>query len=255
MRKRTVTSLAAISEHCKGLKKTPIKRGTDTMSARSVRLLGAISILFGFGLGWYGDWLHQTGPLPPEEIRLDIWCMVLGAFLVAGGWGMLWLINLRLTVPQPARVTEGAMAYDEFLFDGGTRHFALSEEDISVSGRGCNLTLLLKGLEPKYRTIRRRTTGFNIGLFFLCFGPLLAAICLSFGLEMSLAVSFAAVSSLFGLLMLVCTFREVTFALFKTTAGTDAFSIARAGPDCERFDPFVEEISQQIRKAKLESGE
>ena len=53
------------------------------------------------------------------------------------------------------------MEYKDFVFAGvGKRHFTLSEDSIAVTGKRLNVTLLLKGLEPKYQTVRRRVSFF-----------------------------------------------------------------------------------------------
>jgi hypothetical protein len=74
-----------------------------------------------------------------------------------------------------------AMEYREFVFAGmGKRHFTLSEDSISI-GRTrtrSNVTLLLKGLEAEYRTVRQRSPAFVVGLIALFVG----LACFVFGL-------------------------------------------------------------------------
>lgn len=63
------------------------------------------------------------------------------------------------------------MEYNGFIFSGeGKRHFGLSEDSIAVTRRRLTVTLLLKGLEPEYRTVRRRIPTFYIGLISFVLG-------------------------------------------------------------------------------------
>ena len=171
------------------------------------------------------------------------------------------------------------MKYEQFLFTStGKRLFILSEDSILITGRKClKVTLLLRGLEPEYRTVRRRDPVLYIGLISLVLGlvglavwPFQSFIGISdlmifFGISdpESSGLSFqsfvwnlfAALFSVFGLMISLFSWRELEFAVFENTTGIDAISIARAGPDSSSFDQFVDEVAQRIRQAKYEEGE
>jgi hypothetical protein len=164
------------------------------------------------------------------------------------------------------------MEYSEYLFTGvGKRHFILSENDISVSRRRCNLTLLLKGLQPDYRTGWQRTPAFGAGLFFLFFGPIIAYSSLISGSASSYSLTdiikwldsgggeafifcLATLLTPVGLLLAFGTRRKVEHAIFKNTTGIDALSIAKAGPDSSTFEHFVNEIARRVRHARSVEG-
>ena len=148
------------------------------------------------------------------------------------------------------------MEYREFLFTGmGKRHFTLSEDSISIVGnrRRSQATLLLKGLEPEYQTVRQRSPAFVVGL-----GALVVALVLfvcgcvfNRGDLFSLAVIITATSPL----LLIPSWQKTELAIFKNTTGVAALSIARAGPDSSSFNLFVDELSRRIRQAKDEKGD
>ena len=57
------------------------------------------------------------------------------------------------------------MEYTESFFaERGKHHYTLSKDSLSITGRGLNVNLQLKGFEPEYRSVRRRSPGFYIGL-------------------------------------------------------------------------------------------
>ena len=148
------------------------------------------------------------------------------------------------------------MEYREFVFnDTGKRHFSLSEDSISIVGnrRRSQATLLLKGLEPEYQTVRQRSPAFVVGL-----GGLVVALVLFVCRRVFnswdpivLAVIIAGSSPL----LLISSWRKTEHAVFKNTTGVDAISIARAGPDSSSFNLFVDELSRRIRQAKDEEGD
>ncbi len=142
------------------------------------------------------------------------------------------------------------MEYREFVFnDTGKRHFSLSEDSISIgrNRRRSQHTLLLKGLEPEYQTVRQRGPAFVVGLG----GLVVALVLFVCGQDAALAVITAATS----LLALISSWRKTEHAVFKNTTGVDAISIARAGPDSSSFNLFVDELSRRIRQAKDEEGD
>ena len=151
------------------------------------------------------------------------------------------------------------MEYKEFVFTGaGKRQFTLSEDSISVKGRGLNVTLLLKGLEPEYRTIRHRSPACYVGLLFLVLA-LVLGLTVKAGfpianLELHDAYVLAGIIGTLALVVLLPSWRKVEHAVFKNTTGINAISIARAGPDSSTFDQFVAELSRRIRQAKDEEG-
>lgn len=52
--------------------------------------------------------------------------------------------------------------------------------------------------------------------------------------------------ALFGLFLLLRSFRRIEAAVFFTSAGVHRLTIARVGPDTGRFQDFVERIASQI---------
>ncbi len=60
----------------------------------------------------------------------------------------------------------------------------------------------------------------------------------------------AVISGVISLLLLISSWRNVEFAIFTSTMGLDAISIARSGPDSSTFHDFVEELSRRIRQVK-----
>ena len=148
------------------------------------------------------------------------------------------------------------MEYREFVFnDTGKRHFSLSEDSISIGkkrGRP-QATLLLKGLEPEYQTVRQRSPAFIAGLG----GLVVALVLVVWGRDhisgdlYALAVITAASSPL----LLLSSWRKTEHAVFKNTTGVAAISIARAGPDSSSFNLFVDELARRIRKTKEEAGD
>ena len=165
------------------------------------------------------------------------------------------------------------MEYEEFLFTGtGKRHFTLSEDSITITGKRLNITLSLEDLEPEYRTVRRRNPVLYVGLVCLVLGLLglavwpfqasigISDLMISFGISdpESSGLKFqsfvwnssAVVFSVIGLMICFSSWTELEFALFENTAGIDAVSIVRAGPDSSTFDQFVNEVSQRIRQVK-----
>jgi len=62
--------------------------------------------------------------------------------------------------------------------------------------------------------------------------------------------ALAVISAVISLLVLFVSCRNVEFAIFKSTMGLEAISIARSGPDSSTFHDFVEELSRRIRQVK-----
>src|SRR5262249_12666342 len=53
-----------------------------------------------------------------------------------------------------------------------------------------------------------------------------------------------------GVALCLATLRKTEFARFESDAGVPVLDIARAGPDRERFDDFVNRLLEQIRAAR-----
>jgi len=152
-------------------------------------------------------------------------------------------------------LVEVMMEYTEYLFsENGYRRYALTDKEISIAGKGLNVTMQLEGLESEYRIISRRSPAFLVGVVGL-------VLSISFGgysafyetpdfisLPMTFAISFAAIS----LLVLFLSLGTVERAIFKSTAGPDLIEISQAGPDVEKFGTFVNEVSSRISCAKLQ---
>jgi hypothetical protein len=212
---------------------------------------------------------------------------------------------------------EVAMEYTESLFaERGKHHYTLSQDSLSITGRGVDVTIRLKGLEPEHQTVRRRSPGVYLGLIGLFVGlcffvyglvfnsedmanmrhqttseqadtmlgrqvtvqvgeeePLTGVVMAvnSSGGEPRLVINsetysvqdvihvkadrrdvfaLAVISAVISLLVLFFSWRKVEFAIFKSTMGLDAISIARSGPDISTFHDFVEELSCRIRQVK-----
>ncbi|MHC4995868.1 MAG: hypothetical protein ACYTGQ_12540, partial [Planctomycetota bacterium] len=57
------------------------------------------------------------------------------------------------------------MKYDEFIFaENGKRRFNLSEDSLTIQGKGLDATFLLKELEPEYDTVKQWPGAFTIGI-------------------------------------------------------------------------------------------
>jgi hypothetical protein len=206
---------------------------------------------------------------------------------------------------------------DSFFAERGKHHYTLLQDSLSIAGRGGDVTIQLKGLEPEYQTIRRRSPVFYVGLIGLflglCFlvyglvfnsedmenmrrqtpseqadtmlgrqvtvlvgeqGPLtgvVTAVKSGDGKPRRLVINSetysvqevvrvtadrrsvfasAVISGAISLLLLISSWRNVEFAIFTSTMGLDAISIARSGPDSSTFHDFVEELSRRIRQVK-----
>jgi hypothetical protein len=67
------------------------------------------------------------------------------------------------------------MEYTQSLFaEQGTRHYALSEDSPTITGEGVDVTLQLKGFEPEYEIVRRRSPSFYVGVIGAVLATLLA---------------------------------------------------------------------------------
>lgn len=149
------------------------------------------------------------------------------------------------------------MEYTESIFaEQGERHYTLSEDTISISGKGLDVTLNLKGFEPDYRIVSRRSPAFYVGLIGMILAVVLGGTTAA-GLDttelvehpMVLSVILAVIS-----LLIISTSEEIIArAVFKSTMGPDAIEIAQRGPDVMKFDDFVGELSTRIRQAKSTS--
>lgn len=144
------------------------------------------------------------------------------------------------------------MEYAEYLFaENGHRRYVLTDDELSVTGKGLHLSLRLDGLEPDYRITRRRSPSFSVGIIGLFLS-------IAFGIYsafydtldiVDLPLTFATVFTVISLLVLFSSLGTVVRAVFKSTAGPDVIEISRAGPDAARFDSFVSEVSSRIRRA------
>jgi len=151
------------------------------------------------------------------------------------------------------------MEYEEFLFsDRGRRHFILSEDNISVTGKGLNETFLLRDLEPEYRTVRQRSAAFYVGLI----GAFLALILVLFTTAgfpvtdlVELPYVLAVIMAVISLLILFSSGRKVEHAVFKNTTGIDVLSIAKAGPHSSKFKLFVNEVARRVQNARSIEGQ
>jgi hypothetical protein len=145
------------------------------------------------------------------------------------------------------------MKYTESLFaEQGTHHYTLSEESLSITGKGVDITLHLKGLEPDYEIVQRRSPAFYVGVIGAVLATLLALLTVA-GFPVADSVEFplmlAAIIAVISLLILVSASGKVVRARFKSTMGLDAIEIARSGPDILRFENFIDEISRRIRRS------
>ena len=112
-------------------------------------------------------------------------------------------------------------------------------------------TLHLKGLEPDYQIVRRRSPAFYVGVIGALLALVLTLLTIT-GFPVSDHVEFplmlAVIIAVISLLILVSSSQKVVRAVFKSSMGLDAIEIARSGPDILRFDNFVDELSTRIRQ-------
>jgi hypothetical protein len=145
--------------------------------------------------------------------------------------------------------------YRERRFDG-RRDFDLHPDRLEVRGKQWNGTEFsssyeLSSLDPQFNRIRARDPGFLAGI-----GMLIVAVGLLQGHAVTITSywgGLTAVMGASGLLMSVVTFRKVEWASFKTRAGIDAISVARAGPDASSFPKFLEMLAAQISVSSTNS--
>jgi hypothetical protein len=152
-----------------------------------------------------------------------------------------------------ARQVTWPTSYHEYRFDGD-QSVELLEDRVVVKGKRVfgpeyELTSQLSSLDPVPNRIRVRPTGFWQGIFLavtcllLTRVPFFAAEGTSHaGLLWVLAFSF--------LLLSIVTLRKIDWVQYKTTSGTVAFNIAKAGKRGGNFDRFVDHLSRRI----VESG-
>ena len=150
------------------------------------------------------------------------------------------------------------MEYTESFFaERGKHHYTLTNGSLSIAGRGSNVTLQLKGLEPEYEIVRLRSPGFYVGLIGVVLALILGLLAKTGVLGADLIrnpFALAVIIAVISLLVLFSSWRTIERAIFKSTMGLDAISIARAGPDSSNFHRFVEELSRRIRQAKETDG-
>ena len=150
------------------------------------------------------------------------------------------------------------MEYTESFFaERGKLHYTLSKDSLSVGGKGPPVTLQLKGLEPDYEIVRRRSPGFYVGLIGAAIALVLGLCAVAGFLGADLAEDSCALAVVITVISLICLFscwRNIERAVFRSTMGPEAIEIARAGPDSSNFHRFVEELSRSIQHAKEADG-
>jgi len=144
------------------------------------------------------------------------------------------------------------MTYSERRFDGH-RDFELQSDRVLVKGReflGAEFeqTILLEMLQPEVNRARAHTRGFGGGITLI-----VAAMGIKQGFGLSVFSYWGGLASVLavgGVLLTLATSRRINWVIFKSRAGVDSLTIARSGPDKERFDAFVQAIVTQIDKAR-----
>lgn len=134
------------------------------------------------------------------------------------------------------------------------RTFELFDDRIEIHTKTVreegHYVVLLKGLRAFPDQVYIRPRGFRLAVAVL----LLGIHCLIFSKYLSKFVEFervicSSVALLFvGGVIAWKTFPKVEFKSFVTNEGGGAFDVARCGPDCQRFDHFVNAIVSRIER-------
>jgi hypothetical protein len=144
-----------------------------------------------------------------------------------------------------------ASSYHEYRFDGD--QFAeILEDRVVIKGKRTfgieyECSLMLSTLDPTPNRIRARPAGFYQGMaisvaaLFLTKAPFFGPDTSYYGFPWVLVGA--------GLLLTMATARKIEWAQFKTTSGSAAFNIAKAGKRGGNFDRFVEHLSHRILDA------
>jgi hypothetical protein len=138
-------------------------------------------------------------------------------------------------------------------FPGVARDFSLYPEKIVVRGRHSEFNYALSSIDPAYGVLRSRSEIAGPGALIL--GGIFGALFL-FGLSHGRPEFFPAGAVLMGTIAALCLFtgvrhvRRVEHYVFRSISGVPLFNIARAGPERDRFDEFVQQLVAVIRRGQ-----
>lgn len=145
------------------------------------------------------------------------------------------------------------MTYSEQRFDG-KRTFELFPDRVLIKGTEMlssdyEQTVRLDLLLPEFGRMWYRSPSFMSGIK-LAGGSFIAVSVLHSGFGMSVGTylgGLAALGIVTGLLLAFATRQKVEYAVFKSRAGADGLSVARAGKQVADYDVFIQRLVQQIQ--------
>ena len=136
----------------------------------------------------------------------------------------------------------------------GKRTFELFEDRLLVRGyvslkSDFEFAFPLHVLNPSWSRIRIRSNVFQVGMMF--FGAGLGIGTGAWQLHGPTYFAVLALSlGLAGVFMLLVTARKIEYAVFQNRSGVSVVTMARTGPDAEKFDTFVNLLAEKITQAK-----
>jgi len=147
---------------------------------------------------------------------------------------------------------ETIATYFEQRFDG-KRSFTLLPDAVVVAGRTTFNSdfegrIPLSSLDPNYNRLRVRSRSCWTGLWMAVIAFVVWQVLVN-GIHMSWAATPAGMVACFGaggFLLSLATLRKVEFIRFSTQAGVVVLDLARAGPERDKLDGFVEALTRQI---------
>ena len=146
-------------------------------------------------------------------------------------------------------------SYQERRFDG-QRDFVLFDEHLVIKGKQTfgaefETTIPLSTLTPTISHLRTRDRGFWSGLVMILIAvSLLQSGALSIN---SYWGGLTAVMVVAGALLSITTARKIEWVQIISHAGLISINIARAGPDKENFDKFVDSLLEHIKASDKQS--
>jgi len=136
----------------------------------------------------------------------------------------------------------------------GRRQFSLFPHEILVVGHrffgaSYEVKIPLKSIEPTVSRIFVRSTFFLAGVILAAGNTFICILLKSLLLPWSFLILFFALG-IIGFCLVGATFKRIEFAQFRSQAGVVVFDVARSGPECHKFDEFVQTLIQQMQAAK-----
>lgn len=151
---------------------------------------------------------------------------------------------------------EPLATYREARFDG-KRQFDLFDHEIRVRGSvgigmKIDTTIPLRQLQSRVIRIWVRNQNFKSGLNVFAIGFISAIILIEgFSFEFyEFLPGLAGIVALSGLCLMAATAKKVEYARFESDAGVAVLDVARAGPDREMFDEFIEVLQEKINACR-----